>query len=272
MDKIDPEWWKRLFDQTYLITDARSVCDEHLTCREVDFLQDFLQLQKEHAILDLCGGQGRHALELSRRGFQDVTVLDYSPFLVGLGKKRAHEENLKISFIQQDARNTTLPNERFRTILVMASSFGYFLEKTDDEKMLLEAFRLLQSRGSLLLDLPNKRYIMENFIPLSWHEADEHMVVCRHRRMDSDMVYTRELVVSKIEGLVRDACYCTRLYSREQIVELLNSAGFSSVRVQEDFVSHEQREDYGFMTNRMIVTAKKRQAEEVGVGRERGNR
>jgi D-alanine-D-alanine ligase len=153
----------------------------------------------------------------------------------------------------------------------MASSFGYFLDKTDDEKMLLEAFRLLQQGGFLLLDLPNKRYIMENFIPLSWHEADEDMVVCRHRRMDSDMVYTRELVVSKVGGMVRDACYSTRLYSRKQITDLLKSAGFSSVRVQEDFVTHEQREDYGFMTNRMIVMAKKSRVEGVGIGRERGD-
>ena len=137
--------------------------------------------------------------------------------------------------------------------------------------MLLEAFRLLQPKGSLLLDLPNKRYIIENFNPLSWHEADENMVVCRRRHLDSDMVYTRELVVSKVGGLVRDAGYCTRLYSQEQIAELLQSAGFSSVQVQEDFVTHGEREDYGFMTNRMIVTAKKSRAEEVGFGRERGD-
>ena len=65
-----------MFDETYLITDARSVCDEHLTCKEVDLLKHVLGLEKSFSILDLCGGQGRHSLELSRRGFQDVTVLD----------------------------------------------------------------------------------------------------------------------------------------------------------------------------------------------------
>jgi D-alanine-D-alanine ligase len=269
MGKLDPDWWKKLFDRTYLITDARSVCDEELTRREVDFLVDFVRLDKDQAILDLCGGQGRHALELSRRGFQDVTVLDYSPFLVDTGRRHAEEENLKTCFIQEDARNTTLPGERFKTILVMASSFGYFQEKTDDQRMLREAFRLLQPRGSLLLDLPNKHYIMKNLTPLSWHEADEHMVVCRHRRMDSDMVYTRELVLSKVQGLVRDACYAIRLYSREQVVELLHSAGFSSVRVQEDFMTRSQERDYGVMTNRMVVLAEKGRVEEVCTRKER---
>lgn len=36
MIKVAPDWWKTLFDETYLITDARTVCDEGLTCREVD--------------------------------------------------------------------------------------------------------------------------------------------------------------------------------------------------------------------------------------------
>ena len=40
MVDVDPDWWKTLFDETYLITAARTVCDEKLTRREVDFLQE----------------------------------------------------------------------------------------------------------------------------------------------------------------------------------------------------------------------------------------
>jgi len=64
-----------LFDHIYLLTDARSVCDTELTSREVLFLEETLNLDKSASILDLCGGQGRHSLELSRSGFSDVTVL-----------------------------------------------------------------------------------------------------------------------------------------------------------------------------------------------------
>ena len=52
---VDPDWWKTLFDEVYLITDARSVCDEQLTSREVDFLVHTLDLKKSWPILDLCG-------------------------------------------------------------------------------------------------------------------------------------------------------------------------------------------------------------------------
>jgi len=130
--QVDNNWWKYLFDEIYLMTDARSVCDEKLTCQEVDFLVDTLDLDKSASILDLCGGHGRHSLELSRRGFKNVTVLDYSRYLIDLGKETARKSKLNTVFSQGDARNTGLPGQSFQFIIIMASSFGYFVN--EDEK------------------------------------------------------------------------------------------------------------------------------------------
>jgi D-alanine-D-alanine ligase len=257
MVDIDPDWWKRIFDETYLITDARTVCDEDLTSREVDFLEEILNFERSWPILDLCGGQGRHSLELSRSGFQDVTVLDYSEILIDHGRKRAKEEGLTVLFVQNDARDTGLPSQRFRIILVMASSLGYLADEVDDERILCEAFRLLMPKGLLLLDLPCREFVLENLTPQSWHEADDDIVVCRQRRLDKDAIVCREVVISKSKGLIRDETYCTRLFSQEKIAAMLLSAGFSSVDIRGDFVSHDKRGDYGCMNNRMIVIAKK---------------
>ena len=257
MVEINPEWWKTLFDDVYIITDARSVCDKALTCREVDFIENTLKPDKPSPILDLCGGHGRHSLELSRRGFTDVTVLDYSHYLVNLGRELAQREGLRIVFVEGDARDTGLPDRSYGFIIVMASSFGYFVEQKEDEKILREAFRLLLPGGSLLLDLPNRDYVLEHLTTESWHEAEEDIVVCRQRAVEDDTVFSRELVISKNKGLLRDARYCTRLYSPERISECLRSAGFYSVTIQKDFTSHTHYADYGCMTNRMIVVAQR---------------
>jgi len=258
MGTVDHDWWKTLFDETYLVTDARTVCDEELTCREVDFLEQVLKLGKSWPILDLCGGQGRHSLELSRRGFQDVTVLDYSRVLIDLGMEMVQRGGLNTLFIRGDARETGLPSQRFRVIIVMASSFGYFVDEGENEKILREAFRLLKPRGSLLLDLPHREYVLKNFVPQSWHEANEEIVVCRQRRFDEDTIYGREMVISKTKGMIRDATYCTRLYSPEKITTLLRSVGFTGITIQKGFVSHGEKGDYGLMSNRMIVIADKK--------------
>jgi len=132
--QVDNNWWQDLFDEIYLLTDARSVCNEYLTRQEVDFLEETLNLDKSASILDLCGGQGRHSLELFRRGYANVTVLDYSRYLADLGKKRAEQEKLNAIFIQGDARNTGLFGQSFRFIIIMASSFGYFIAEDENKK------------------------------------------------------------------------------------------------------------------------------------------
>jgi len=119
--KINPDWWKTLFDETYLITDARSVCDDELTSREADMVELRLELQKSWPILDLCGGHGRHALELSSRGFEDVTVVDYSGFLIDRGRETAQSMGLDTKFIRKDARETGLSSGAFRAAIVMAN-------------------------------------------------------------------------------------------------------------------------------------------------------
>jgi len=255
--QVDNNWWEYLFDEIYLMTDARTVCDEKLTCQEVDFLVDTLDLDKSASILDLCGGHGRHSLELSRRGFKNVTVLDYSRYLIDLGKETARESKLNTVFSQGDARNTGLPGQSFQFIIIMASSFGYFVNEDENKKILNEAFRLLMPKGTLLLDLPDRDYVLQNFNPFSCHKVNEDITVSRERELGDDIIYSRETVMSKKGGCIRNRTYCTRLYSPEKISDLMYSAGFSSIICKRNFMNREAEGDYGCMTNRMIVIAKR---------------
>jgi len=59
---VDPDWWKTLFDEVYLMTDARSIGDAAITRQEINIFTSLVPMQPHDRILDLCGGQGRHAL------------------------------------------------------------------------------------------------------------------------------------------------------------------------------------------------------------------
>ena len=257
--KVNDNWGQHLFDGIYLITDIRSVGDEQLTCREVDCLEEILGPDKSTPVLDLCGGQGRHSLELSRRGFRKVTVLDYSRYLVELGEKRAKKEKLNTVFVPGDARNTGLPGQSFRFVIIMGSSFGYFMNEDENKKIMEEAFRLLAPGGTLLLDLPDRDYVLQNFKPFSRHEVNEDVTVIRERELGEDVIYSRETVTSRKEGCLRERTYCIRLYHSEKISGLMTAAGFSSVTCRKNFMSRGGEGDYGFLTNRMIVIARKGQ-------------
>ncbi len=257
--QVHKNWWKNLFDEVYLQTDSRSVCNEDLTVEEVDFLEKTMNLDKSWFILDLCGGQGRHARELSRRGFSRVTTLDYSPYLTRFGKQMARKEHLNTFFIRGDARCTGLSSEGFQVIIIMGSSFGYFVQEEENTKILTEAFRLLVPSGLFLMDIADRDYVLRRFKSVTTHRVRDDIEVWRSRELGRDIIYCRERVISVSKGFIREKTYCTRLYSPEKISRLLNRVGFSNVICKNGFICRDMEGDYGTMTSRMIVKAEKRQ-------------
>jgi D-alanine-D-alanine ligase len=255
--KVNGDWWKTMFDETYLLTDARSVCDNEITRREVDLICELLPIRPDHQILDLCGGHGRHSLELSARGFSGCTLVDYSTCLIERARGQAAACNYQIDCIQSDARDTGLPSRSFDHVLVMGNSLGYQSKPAADLQILAEANRLLRPGGWLLLDVTDGAAVRASFNPMAWHEIDTDLVVCRQREMKGDTLYAREMVLSKEKGLVRDRGYAIRLYVPETIQTILGQAGFSKVRVQKDFSPHQSSGDLGFMNRRMVAVGQK---------------
>jgi D-alanine-D-alanine ligase len=254
---VDPEWWKELFDEVYLTTDARSVCDDDVTRKEIDLIQELIPLSPDQEILDLCGGHGRHSRELALRGFGKCTVFDFSQFLIDRGREEAKEAGMAITFLQGDARRTGLPPDRFDHVLVLGNSLGYIASPDGDRDILSEAMRLMKRGGRLLIDIVNGGVLRSGFQPVAWHEIGEDIVVCRRRSLEGDIVYTRELVVSKTSGLVKDSTYLLRIYDPDAMRLLLSEVGFSNVNVIGDFSPFAKKGDFGFMNFRMIVTAEK---------------
>src|SRR3989344_2628886 len=66
---LPPEWWKTLFNSLYLKTDGDVVENDVNTINDIDLLVEKAGIKSDDHILDLCCGQGRHSLELAKRGF-----------------------------------------------------------------------------------------------------------------------------------------------------------------------------------------------------------
>lgn len=255
--QVDPEWWKTLFDEIYLLTDARSVCDEELTRREVDLISALLPLHPDDRILDLCGGHGRHTIELCARGMDHCTLLDYSHPLLDHARACAARLGHDLACVQADARDTGLPDALFHHVLVMGNSLGYLGEATADRQILAEAYRLLRPGGWLLVDVVDGKATRASFTPNAWHEIGTETIVCRQRELQGDRVCAREMVLNKNSGLIRDCTYSIKLYTMETVTALIESAGFKVVTVCSDFSAHQRPGDYGFMNCRIVVCGRK---------------
>ena len=107
---LPSEWWRTLFNSLYLETDGDIVENDRNTRQEIDLLIRSAGLERNDRILDLCCGQGRHSLDLARRGFPHVTGLDRSRYLIRLARKRA-KQNRK-------AQNKRVKSQRVKTAKV----------------------------------------------------------------------------------------------------------------------------------------------------------
>ena len=251
------DWWRTLFNSIYLKTDGDVVENQQNTRREVDLLIRAAGLDPNDRILDLCCGQGRHCMELARRGFRHLTGVDRSRYLVRLARKRAKNAGLSISFHEGDARKVRLRAKSFHCVALMGNSFGYFDREEDDLAVLAAVERVLKPGGILAMDLVDGDWMREHFVPRSWEWIDKDHLVCRERSLSSDGVrlISREVVVHAERGVIVDQFYAERLYSRQHIYDLFERAGFVSTRNHGMLQGESDRnQDLGMMAHRMLLT------------------
>jgi SAM-dependent methyltransferase len=99
------------------------------TMGECDFIEKELNYNKSTSILDVGCGTGRHAIELTRRGYK-VTGIDLSADMLGRAVEKAASAGLSIQFLQHDARN--LPFEKEFDVAIMMCEGGFPLMETDE--------------------------------------------------------------------------------------------------------------------------------------------
>ena len=252
------DWWRRIFNSMYLKTDGDVVEDQEITSFELDLFIDVLGLSKEDTILDLACGQGRHSLELARRGFKNVYGLDRSHYLVNKAKQINLIEGLSANFKEGDARRLTYPADMFDAVMILGNSFGYFESMEDDAKILKEVLRVLKPFGRFLLDVADGDYLRSNFNPRSWEWLDNHHFVCRERSLasDNERLISREVISNTKKGVIVDQFYAERLYTKDKLLESLSKAGFKNTRFHDDYSTGSSRnQDLGMMEKRFILSS-----------------
>jgi D-alanine-D-alanine ligase len=257
-EHVDSEWWRQIFNATYLKTDGDVVDDPQLTSKEVDVFCGILNIAPTDKILDLCCGQGRVTLELARRGFSNVEGVDRSHYLIQRGKAQAKKESLSIKFKEGDARKLRYASDTFDVVMILGNSFGYFETVEDDMRVVREVFRVLKPWGKVLIDVTDGEYLRRKFQPRSWEWIDKKFFVCRERSLslDKQRLISREVVTNVEKGVVADQFYAERLYTKKSITELLEKAGFTDVAIHGQIAGGSQRnQDLGMMERRIIVTS-----------------
>jgi SAM-dependent methyltransferase len=146
------QWYESLFENYAKKYDKE--CFVQGTPGECDFVEKEITHDKSLKILDIGCGTGRHAIELTKRGYQ-ITGIDLSESQLAWAREKAKEQGLEIDFQKQDARN--LPFEGEFDLAIMLCEGGFSLMETDEMnfEILKNATKALKGRGKLIFTTLN---------------------------------------------------------------------------------------------------------------------
>jgi 2-polyprenyl-3-methyl-5-hydroxy-6-metoxy-1,4-benzoquinol methylase len=182
---------------------------------QVDFIERIIGYDRSKRILDVGCGAGRHALELSRRGYP-VVGIDLSPSMLEQGRKIAAAEQLTVEFVQGDARRMVF-NEEFDVAVILCEG-AFSLVETDemDRMILVQVAQALRPGGVLVMTAPNAA----------------HMLAQGQSAGAFDPVTLREtFTLEKTDSQgIRQLLECTqRYYTCPELGWMLKDAGFGDI-------------------------------------------
>lgn len=220
-------WYQESFGDDYLLVykhrDMQGAYDE------VRKMVNWLELAQGAEILDLCCGMGRHSMALAEFGFQ-VTGVDLSEILLQEAVKI--DVDGQVTWIRGDMRAVPL-SKSFDAVVNLFTSFGYFDEDAQNEKVLHEMHRLLKNDGRFIIDFLNPGYVRANLVEQSERQVDD--LTIREMRSIEDGCVRKRIVISEPGEQDRHYLEQVKLYERPDFEAMLQRAGLHIDHVYGDY-------------------------------------
>lgn len=228
---VPKDWWQTFFSG-FMVDFWLGATNDQLTREETDFVQKMLQVAPPARLLDVPCGGGRHALELTARGYH-VTAVDISPEFLEKARAKAAERRLEVRWEQRDMRDLPWRGD-FDGAYCLGNSFGYYEEEGNAEFLravagaLKPGVRFVLATGYVLESL------LPTFQPRVWVPMGEGYFLWDRRY---DPCRSRLEVEYRLirEGRVESRAMAARMYSCREVTRLMEDAGFTNVATYGSF-------------------------------------
>jgi SAM-dependent methyltransferase len=200
------------------------------------------------SMLDLGCGSGRHSKRLASRGF-NVTGLDLAASSIRAAKKF---ETASLKFYRHDMRMPFGKN-RFDYVFNLFTSFGYFKNGQENNRVINNISDSLTSGGILVMDYLNVQFAEENLVASEKKEIDG--ITYHIRRWADDRFFFKKIMIENMQGE-------ESLEFTEQVAKL-NVSDFdlmfkrNGLRIQKLFGDYHLNEYETQISPRLILLAKK---------------
>lgn len=224
------QWYELLFENYAHKYDKE--CFVQGTAGECDFIEQEIGRDKTVKIIDIGCGTGRHAIELTKRGY-NVTGVDLSRDQIERAKEKAREAGLAVDFQTQDARN--LPFDGEFDMAIMLCEGGFSLMETDEMNfdILKNASKALKSPGKFIFTALNGLFPLFHSVKEFYESAQkEGQSQCKDCSFDLETFRDHNTVVFEDDSGNKRELRCNeRYYVPSEITWLLKSLGFKKTGI-----------------------------------------
>lgn len=224
------QWYEELFENYGMKYDNE--CFTQGTMGECDFIEKEINYDKSFRILDIGCGTGRHAIELTQRGYRVVGV-DLSDSQLNRAREKASIHHLQILFQKHDARN--LPFFHEFDLVIMLCEGGFSLMETDgmNYQILQNAANALKPKGKLIFTTLNALFpLFHSVKDFLNSNAKEGNAQCGGISFDLMTFRERSTIHAEDDLGNKKELQCNeRYYTPSEITWLLKTIGFKTIDI-----------------------------------------
>ena len=221
-------WYETLFANFGKTYDKE--CFTQGTVGEVDFVERELGGDRSKRILDIACGTGRHAIELTRRGYR-VVGFDLSEGQLRVAREKAAAAGVSVAFQRRDATQPHFTQEFDAALMFCEGAFPLMETDARNFAVLQHAAAALRPGGKLMLTTLNALFPLFHSVK-DFLNANERGTATD--RLTFDLMTFREhaeLAFTDDAGQAKTITTDERYYTPPELRWLLLTAGFAKVGI-----------------------------------------
>jgi len=218
-----------------------------LTLADVDFLEKALEVKPGARLLDVPCGNGRHSIELARRGYR-ITGIDLSDEFLA-----AARAELDADWRSGDMRALQLEPSTFDGAFCFGNSFGY-LDHAGAAAFLFALAGALKPGAKLVIETGmTAESILPTMVQKRWHRLGDLMILSENRYdpwescLHVDYTFVRGSVIE-----TRPTVHY--VFTSAELRRMLDAAGFDTLSLHGGVAG----EPYQLGSPRLIIIARRK--------------
>ena len=240
------EWFETFFQGPAVDFWTRAMTPA-FTLADVDFLEKALEVNPAARLLDIPCGNGRHSIELGRRGYR-TTGIDLSDEFLA-----AARTELDADWRKGDMRELEVEPSAFDGAFCFGNSFGY-LDHTGVAAFLSALAGALKPGAKLVIETGmTAESILPTLVQKRWHRFGDLIILSENRYdpwkscLNIDYTFVRG-------GVIETRPTASYVFTAAELRRMLHTAGFETL----SFHGGMADEPYQLGSPRLVIIARRR--------------